>query len=134
MAQRDTHDWMWSDALDMLARAERLHRQMFQPLPARAGSPSWEPPVDVVETDTQVVIMVALPGVAEAAVQATIDGSCLIIAGERVLPVEMRSGAIHRMELPVGRFERRVPLPPGRFDQVHRRTVDGCLVISLHKV
>ena len=42
--------WMWSEAFEMLARAERTHRQFFQP---SGSSPSvaWEPPVDVLETD-----------------------------------------------------------------------------------
>ena len=46
----------------MLARAERMHRQFFQP----AGSScavAWEPPVDVLETERAVLVLVALPGV-----------------------------------------------------------------------
>jgi HSP20 family molecular chaperone IbpA len=39
------------------------------------------------------------------------------------------------MELPQGRFERRVPLPAGRYDSVVRRFVsNGCLVVRLMKV
>ena len=52
-------DWMWSEACDTLARAERLHRQFFQP----RGSGAWEPPVDILETEREVLIFVALPGV-----------------------------------------------------------------------
>jgi hypothetical protein len=37
------------------------------------------------------------------------------------------------MELPQGRFERRVPLPRGRYGQVSRHMIDGCLLVSLHK-
>jgi len=40
---------------------------------------------------------------------------------------------IHRMELPQGRFERRIPLPPGQYEAVRRTSVDGCLVVSLTK-
>ena len=31
----DSPDWMWSDALAALDRMERMHRQVFQPRPAR---------------------------------------------------------------------------------------------------
>jgi HSP20 family molecular chaperone IbpA len=133
MPTRDPHDWMWGDALDTLARAERLHRQLFQPGPGPARQASWEPPVDVLETDARVLIIAALPGVNDGAIQLTIDGAFLVIAGERTVPAELRTAVIHRLELPQGRFERRVPLPPGRYDQVHRQTMNGCLVVTLHK-
>ena len=41
---------------------------------------------------------------------------------------------IHRLELPYGRFERRIELPPGRFDVVRRELVDGCLTLGLRKL
>jgi HSP20 family molecular chaperone IbpA len=133
MAKRDPQDWMWGDALDVLARAERLHRQLFQPMPGPAHKVSWEPPVDVLETDSHVLIIAALPGVSEGAIQLAIDGGVLVIAGERTVPAELRTAVIHRLELPQGRFERRVPLPKGRYDQIHRQTLNGCLVVSLRK-
>lgn len=134
MAIGDPRDWMWGDALDMLARADRLHRQIFQPAAGRDRQANWEPPVDVLETATEVMIIAALPGVSEAAVGLAIEGACLLISGERVVPPELAQATVHRMELPQGRFERRVPLPAGRYDQIHRRTFNGCLVVSLRKV
>jgi HSP20 family protein len=129
----DPHDWMWSEALSMLARAERMHQQMFTPVVARRQI-SWEPPVDVLETEREVLVLAALPGVDAAKVEASIDAGCLIIAGQRVLPPELQSAVIHRLELPQGRFERRVPLPPGRYDAVRRAEAHGCLLISLSKL
>jgi HSP20 family molecular chaperone IbpA len=129
----DPHDWMWSEALDMLSRAERLRNQMFQPQTTRAA-PCWEPPVDVLETDREVLVLAALPGVDPDKVEAVIHDGALLIAGQRVLPRELRIAVIHRLELPQGRFERRIPLPPGRYDGVRRAAVNGCLVVSLTKV
>jgi HSP20 family molecular chaperone IbpA len=125
---------MWGDALEMLARAERLHQQMFQPVRAVSRGPVWTPPVDVLETGDQVLIIAALPGVSEDAVHLAIEGATLVIAGERELPDEVRAAHIHRLELPQGRFERRVPLPAGRYDQIRHRQVDGCLQVSLRKI
>jgi HSP20 family protein len=122
-------DWMWSEACDTLARAERLHRQFFQP--RRAGT--WEPPVDILETEREVLLFFALPGVSIEKVEAVIDGPDLVIAGTRVLPPQLRTAVIHRIELPQGRFERRVRLPVGRYRDVRRSTADGCLVITLLK-
>lgn len=134
MAKRDPQDWMWGDALDVLARAERLHRQLFQPSSGPSPLVSWEPPVDVLETASHLLIIAALPGVNEGAIQLAIDGAFLIIAGERTVPTELRTAVIHRLELPQGRFERRVALPQGRYDQIQRQTLNGCLVVSLRKV
>ena len=133
MAGGDPRDWMWSEALHMLARTDRLHRQMFRPQASAQGA-NWEPPVDMLETEEAVLILAALPGVDPDRVEAVIDNGVLVIAGLRVLPVELRTAIIHRLELPQGRFERRIALPPGRYDAVHRTAVNGCLVVSLAKV
>jgi HSP20 family molecular chaperone IbpA len=52
----------------------------------------------------------------------------------RVLPRELRTAIIHRLELPQGRFERRVRLPGGRYRNVRRSAADGCLLITLDKM
>ena len=71
-------NWMWSEACEMLARAERLHREFFRPA-ARRGArlPAWEPPVDILETEREVLVLVALPGVDPDQVEAAIDGDDL---------------------------------------------------------
>jgi len=127
-------DWMWSEACELLARAERLHRDLFRPARSSAMLPAWEPPVDVLETDREVLVLVALPGVNLDHVEAAIEDGLLVIAGTRTLPPQLRTAVIHRLELPQGRFERRVRLPAGRYSDVRRASVDGCLVISLRKV
>jgi HSP20 family protein len=125
--------WMWSEACAMLARAERLHSEFFRPSGLASRVPTWEPPVDVFETERAVVVLVALPGVNPDRVEASIEGSELVFSGHRVFPAEMVTAVIHRLELPQGRFERRVRLPAGRYDAVHRSAADGCLIITLQK-
>lgn len=131
MKRSDATDWMWADALQMLAQAERLHRHMFRP--TRAGAAAWEPPVDVIETDQQVLILAALPGVDPEKVEAAIEDGVLRISGVRILPPELQTAVIHRLELPQGRFERAVPLPPGRYSAVAMQAANGCLLVTLQK-
>lgn len=133
MASNDPRDWMWDQALDFLARAERAHQHAFQPVRDGRAQPAWSPPVDMLETDREVLIIAALPGVREDEVGLVLDGACLVIQGKRVLPEALRTAIIHRLELPQGRFERRVPLPAGRYDQIAHRAQDGCLLVSLRK-
>src|SRR6476620_6322636 len=117
MSRKDPVNWMLSEASDSLARAERLRQQFFSLQPtASSREPSWEPPIDVLETEREVLILVALPGVDPDQVEAAIEDGALTVAGRRILPPELRTAVIHRLELPQGRFERRVPLPPGRYE------------------
>lgn len=127
------NSWMWSEALDLLARAERMHRDVFRPARVVGQVPTWEPPVDMIETDREVIVLVALPGVDPDKVEAIIDGADLVVAGSRILPAELRTAIIHRLELPQGRFERRVPLPAGRYTSISRTMAHGCILISLEK-
>ncbi len=129
----DPQNWMWSEAVAMLTRAERLHRHYFHP---RQASPqvTWEPPADVLELEREVLILVALPGVDLDEVEVAIEDGALVVAGRRVLPPELQRAVIHRLELPQGRFERRVPLPPGRYAAARRSAANGCLVVSLAKI
>ena len=128
----DPRNWMWSEALQMLARAERLHREVF-PGPSRGAAASWEPPADVLETEDAVLVLVALPGVNPEQVQLAIRNGVLLIAGERVLPRELRTAVIHRIELPQGRFERQIRLPAGTYEQPVSGVADGCLIVKLPK-
>ena len=126
-------DWMWSEACEMLARAERMHREFFRPARTKAHVPAFEPPVDVLETDRAVLVFIALPGVDPERVEVVIEDGCLLVAGLRILPSELQTATIHRLELPQGRFERRVRLPAGRYVNVRRSMANGCLLITLEK-
>ena len=132
MSTRDPLNWMLSEAIDSLTRAERLHRQFFSLHTPDAREARWEPPIDVLETDEELLILVALPGVDLDEVEVVIDNGVLIISGQRTLPAELRNARIHRLELPQGRFERRLVLPPGRFS-VSRFATNGCVALRLEK-
>ncbi len=132
MSKKEFTSWMWFEAVDRLSRAQRLHQQFFT-LQEHGEGPAWQPPVDVLETEAEVLIFCALPGVDPDCVDAVIEGAALLVSGRRVLPDELRTATIHQLELPHGRFARRIPLPPGRYDTVKRQAVNGCLLISLKK-
>jgi HSP20 family protein len=133
MSNRDPINWMLSEAIGSLARAERLRQQFFVLQSQSAREACWEPPIDVLETEEELLILVALPGVDPERVEAVIDGEgVLTISGQRTLPAELRNARIHRLELPQGRFERRITLPAGRY-AVSRFAVNGCIAFRLAK-
>ena len=117
----------------MLARAQRLHRDVFTSPHASRRGVNWEPPTDVIETADAVLVLDALPGVDPDKIELAIHEGGLVIAGERVLPQELRTAVIHRLELPQGRFERAIPLPPGRYGAPSSGVANGRVVIRLPK-
>ena len=72
-------------------------------------------------------------GIFRGYADAGVDGE-LVIVGTRALPRELQTAVIHRLELPQGRFERRVRLPAGAYRQPRRAAANGCLFIRLDKV
>jgi len=136
MTTRSPRSWMWAQALQMLDEAERLQRRFFTEVGTREhAAPTWEPPVDVFTADDEVWLFFAVPGVAAEQLQVLVDpAGALVVRGERQLPVVARSGNIRRLEIPHGRFERRVPLPPGRFELFAQQLDRGCLVIGLRRI
>jgi HSP20 family molecular chaperone IbpA len=41
---------------------------------------------------------------------------------------------VRRLEIPYGRFERRIPLPPGQLEISAHEFTNGCLVLRLARV
>ncbi|MBV8422413.1 MAG: Hsp20/alpha crystallin family protein [Hyphomicrobiales bacterium] len=131
MTAADPRSWMWAEACAMIERAEQLHRQFFRPGLAPAAAANWEPPVDVFESERELTIVAALPGVEPQDIEVSIDRDALLIAGVRRLPTVARGTAIHRLEIPHGRFERRIRLPGAQWEVGRSSLVNGCLLLSL---
>jgi HSP20 family protein len=49
----------------------------------------------------------------------------------RRLPADARGLAIQRLEIPQGRFERRIALPSAQWEMRRSALAEGCLLISL---
>ena len=135
MTEKDpTETWMWERARSMLEQADRLQKNFFAPQRPGTRRPSWEPPADVFETQSELWIIVVLPGVTPESVQVELFQNDVTVCGERALPPSFRSAVVHRLEIPHGRFQRRVSLPPGSYEIARRELVNGCLFLGLTKL
>lgn len=132
MAYGDPRRLMWAEACALLDQAERLQRQFFAPNRVGTSGTSWQPPVDIFESKGALWIIVALPGVEAEQLDVLLEANNLVVVGQRTLPREARGAAIHRIELPHGRFERRIALPARRWQLGSREFANGCLVLRLH--
>jgi HSP20 family protein len=125
--------WMWTEALELIDRAERLHRQFFRRVLSTAG-PSWEPPIDWFEdSDGSATILIALPGVAPDQLRIEVEGNAVRVTGNRPWPRELGRTAVRRLEIPHGRFERHIELPGGLYSLQQHELRHGCLMLQLRR-
>jgi HSP20 family molecular chaperone IbpA len=120
---------MWAEACALLDQAERKHRRFFDLQTAPSNRAVWEPPIDIFADGTQVSVVVALPGARADQISVQFTPSGLWI-DTHVAP---GGGGLNvvRMEIPYGRMQRRIDLPPGRYALVERRLDHGCLYLRL---
>lgn len=134
MNPTDPRKWMWADALQMLERADRLHRQFFQVGARALAAPAWEPPVDILDSGAEIWMFFALPGVRRGDLEVSVESGSIVVQGERRMPRVAPEVTIRRLEVPYGRFERRIALPPGRFDLSTLQLEHGTLALGLRRI
>jgi HSP20 family protein len=116
-------------------------RRLFQELAKASGSRSpvagdCQPPLDVLETDDAIRILMDLPGVAPEAVKVLLKGDVVLVAGEKWADAPgVGAGGHHLVERGSGRFARAVRLA-GAFDgsKVTASLDAGELCITLPKL
>jgi HSP20 family protein len=129
----DTRKWMWAEACALIERAEQLQHNFYRPGSLGAHGTGWEPPVDIFESEHEIWVVAALPGVTAGDVEVVIDEGLLVISGLRRLPTAARSTAIRRLEIPHGRLERRIRVASGRLALGRTELENGCLLVVLTK-
>ncbi len=126
---RSDREGMLSDMLALLARTDLLHRQGFGGV-----TQAWEPPVDILETETELLVVIAIPGVPTEEVEILVSHGEVLVRGTRKWPCLQRPARVYRIELPHGRFERRLPLPPGAYQLASQDHKDGCIILTMRKL
>jgi HSP20 family protein len=96
---------------------------------------AWRPPLDVVETDREIVVLVDIAGIEGKDINIVTDGEVLRISGVRKKIGPPGKKQFHNLEIQVGPFERVVTLPvPVDQEAVSARYADGLLTIRVRKV
>ena len=105
----------YSPMRDLWDLEERMNRMFRDLVPRRSQDEdlveSWEPAVDVYETDKNFVLKAELPEVEEKDVHVNVEGNILTISGERRKEEEVKEDHYHRIERFHGSFCRTFVLP-----------------------
>ena len=132
MRHRDSRDWMLAEAVNMIYSADQLQRQFFQ-IGHVDNAPCWQPPVDMYVNEHGLGLLIALPGVAPERLVVTLESQSIVVRGERSFGTSLGTGAILRMEIPYGRFERRIGLPDATYRFADMQFEHGCLRLHLEQ-
>ena len=71
----------------------------------------WVPPIDVVETDGQLLIKAEVPGIAARDLDVSVVGHTLSISGKKSEARETREAGVCQSERTFGAFRRNIELP-----------------------
>lgn len=95
----------------------------------------WEPIMDALEDEEKYIFYLELPGIGKEDVEVHLDGSSLIISGERRFPVEEKGEEVFlRSECHYGPFRRIIRIPaPFEENKIEASLKDGVLKIFVYK-
>jgi len=112
---------------------DRLFNDAFTPTMARDGG--WNgPAVDLYQTDDEVVVKAALPGLKADDVQISVTGEMLTLRGEFKQQEEKKEKAYHLREQRFGSFERSFALPTEVIaEKAKAEFENGVLTLTLPK-
>lgn len=129
----------WEPFRDLLATQERMNRLFNETLgrfPGEEGlhAGSWIPPVDVYETEQNIVLKAELPGVDPNDVEASVHDGTLYLKGERKHETEVKEENYHHVERSYGSFARTFTLPASvDAEKVKAEFADGILTLTMPK-
>lgn len=104
----------WSETvLNIQKEMGRLMDEVVsrKPPTVRFAPRTWQPAIDVYETDGEVVVLVELAGVRENEIEVTVHSGVLTIRGERKDIKQGIKRTYSRVEIQRGVFERAILLP-----------------------
>lgn len=121
-----------------------LHRQMDRlfegladrdfPIPAVNGEMKWMPAIELQETDTEIVLKAAIPGIEAKDLDVQVSPEAVMLKGEHQQESKTEEKGYYRSEFNYGQFARTVPLPSTvKHDQVKSTFKDGVLTLTLPK-
>jgi HSP20 family protein len=94
----------------------------------------WNPPVDITETEKEVLIRSEIPGVDPKNLSITVSGDILVLSGEKSEATERKDENHYRSERRFGTFQRNIQLPATvNPDKVKAEYQNGVLTVRLER-
>lgn len=92
----------------------------------------WNPRIDVVKKEGELVLRADLPGVKPDEIKVEVEDGVLTVSGEHEEKTEEKEDRYLRRERRYGSFSRSMALPEGvKSDDIEASTVDGVLELKI---
>ena len=102
----------WQDMAGMRNRLRQLFEAPFDPdfFPLNVG---WNPPVEITETDNEIMLTAELPGMTKDNVEISLEDNVLTLRGEKKeeWTEDVKERRLHVFERTYGAFQRSFTLP-----------------------
>ena len=106
----------WDPFHDLTSLQDRINRLFEEAFPRSGesderGTGIWRPPVDILDTETAIVIEVEVPGISKDDISIDLKENVLSIKGERKLEADREEENYYQRERRFGWFQRTFTLP-----------------------
>jgi len=105
----------WEPFQDLMAMQARMTHLFDETLSRifkeEAPRGAWSPPVDIIEREKEVVLLVDLPEMNQNEIEIKVEENILMIRGERKFVKEVSGEHYIQIERPYGNFQRTFALP-----------------------
>src|SRR5439155_11739476 len=126
----------WDPFREVAALQNEMGRflNLFREGNGSATPQAWAPPMDVWETEGDIVYAFDLPGVPEEKISVEFEDGSLTVSAQRERTSEVSDDRLYRVERRFGSFTRTIGLPQGvTEDRISARVVDGVLEVHVGK-
>ena len=129
----------WTPSRDIASLQQGINR-LFEDVFSQSGDfdsdtmGAWRPPVDIIDSESAIVIFAEIPGVDKEGVAIEVKENVLSISGERTVDSSVGNGSYMRSERVFGKFARSFALPAMiSTDNITASFKDGVLKITIPK-
>ncbi len=126
----------WVSPFERLYALQREIDRALTDAPDNLESSTFAPPMDVVETNDEIVCHLEVPGISRDDLDIRVEGNLVIITGEKKAQLQQgqKEGGFRSVERRYGRFERSFSLPRNLNASAVRASYDnGILTVVLPK-
>ena len=131
MTRRD----YWKEMNPMREPVNSFFDEIFTRLPGFSGLGEWKPSIDLIDKDTDYVLMADLPGYTPENIKISVQENGIHLKGKVQEEKEATQGDFQVKERSFGTFSRSIPLPAQiKTEEARAKFKNGVLEITLPKV